>query len=386
MRALAYFKKTFLENLREWKVLSLALVFAPAFVFMMYGYYGAATPAYRILVVNRDAGEKAGSTSPEGAALLDAWRRAAHPDGTPVFTVIETLDLAGAQAQVRARDADLLVEIPAGFGAALASARTSPGAAPPRLVNHADERNLRGSMAMAMSDYVAFTEVSTRIGARLPLDVAVASLGSGRALSDFDLYVPALLALAVVMILFTAATSLVKEVDKGTMTRLMLSRLTTPELLAAVSANQVILGCVALSLAYLAALACGYHSAGSLTALLAVGAAGTLGVVAIAVVCSAFLDSMFELLTVGTFPFFVLMFFSECMFPLPKIPLLAVAGHTLYANDVLPTTLCVRAFNRILNFGAGIADVVFELVVILGLTVVYFAVGSWLFSRRHQRV
>jgi hypothetical protein len=33
-------------------------------------------------------------------------------------------------------------------------------------------------------------------------------------------------------------------------------------------------------------------------------------VVAIAVLVSAFLKSMFELLTVGTFPFFVLMFFS----------------------------------------------------------------------------
>ncbi len=187
------------------------------------------------------------------------------------------------------------------------------------------------------------------------------------------------------MILFTAATSLVKEVDKGTLTRLMLSKLRTPELLAAVSINQVFLGLVALALAYLAALSCGYRSEGSLAALLVVGAAATLGVVAVAVLCSAFLKSMFELLTVGTFPFFVLMFFSECMFPLPKIRVLELGGHTLYANDVLPTTLCVRAFNRILSFGAGLGDVAFELCGILVLAACYFAVGTWLFSRRHQR-
>ncbi|HTP49465.1 MAG TPA: ABC transporter permease [Anaeromyxobacteraceae bacterium] len=384
MRALAYLKKTFLENLREWKVLSLALIFAPAFVFMMYGYYCAATPSYRLLVANHDTQSASGAAGVESAALLRAWREARHTDGKPVFTIVEQSDLEAARVQVRARDADLLVEIPAGFTASIATA-SGKGASPARLTNHADERNLRSSMAMAMSDYVAFTQVATRTGVQLPLDIAVTSLGSGRPVSDFDLYVPALLVLAIIMILFTAATSLVKEVDKGTMIRLMLSRLKTPELLAAVSVNQVLLGIVALALAYLAALGCGYRSEGSLAALLVVGAATTLGVVAIAVLCSAFLKSMFELLTVGTFPFFILMFFSECMFPLPKIPVLAIGSHTFYANDILPPTLCVRAFNKILTFGAGLGDVGFELGGILVLTVGYFAVGTWLFSRRHQR-
>jgi hypothetical protein len=79
MRALAYLKKTFFENLREWKVLSLALVFAPAFVYMMYGYYCAATPAYRLLVVNHDMRDADGVAGAESTALLDAWRQAKHP-------------------------------------------------------------------------------------------------------------------------------------------------------------------------------------------------------------------------------------------------------------------------------------------------------------------
>jgi len=381
MRTLAYLQKTFLENLREWKILSIALLFAPAFVYMMYGYYGAAAPAYRLLVVNHDAAD-----GREAKALIGAWREAKHADAAPMFTVVEQHDLEKGRALVRRRDADLLVEIPTGFTEAVWGYRADKAAQPGRLMNHADERNPRGAMAMAMSDYVAFAHLAARTEARLPLDVAVRSLGSGRPVSDFDLYVPALLVLAIIMILFTAATSLIKEVDKGTMTRLMLSRLRSWELLAAVSINQVLLGLVALALAYLAAQTCGYQSEGSLAALLVVGAATTLSVVAIAVLISAFLKSMFELLTVGTFPFFVLMFFSECMFPLPKIRMLELGSHTLYANDILPTTLCVRAFNRILSFGAGIGDVAFELGCILVLTCLYFAAGTWLFTRRHQRV
>jgi hypothetical protein len=53
---------------------------------------------------------------------------------------------------------------------------------------------------------------------------------------------------------------------------------------------------------------------------------------------------------------------------------------------VLPTSLSVRAFGAILNDGAGLADVRFELAGIVVLTAVYFAVGIWLFRRRHMSV
>lgn len=386
MRAVAYLKKTFLENLREWKVLVLALAFAPAFVYIMYGYFAAAAPSYSLLVVNHDrtGGGTNGATG-EAAGLIAAWTDARHPDGKPVFTLTATEDLEGARARVRDRQADLLVEIPDGFGRALADFRDGKSRAPARIVNHADERNLRGGMAMALSDYLAFSYAASLTSAALPLDMSVKPVGTGKPLNDFDLYVPALLVLAIIMILFTTATSLVKEVDKGTMTRLLLSKLRGWEMLAAVSVNQALLGLAALALAYLAAWTCGYRSEGSVALLLLVGLAGTISVVALAVLTAAFLKSMFELLTVGTFPFFILMFFSECMFPLPKIPVLNLGAKTLYANDILPTTLCVRAFNQVLNFNAGIGDIWFELVSILVLTAGYFALGGWLFFRRHGR-
>ncbi|MFH1807943.1 MAG: ABC transporter permease [Pseudomonadota bacterium] len=386
MRVLAYLHKTFLENLREWKVLSFALVFAPAFVFMMYGYYNAASSSYALLVLDGDRSREAPGPGAEVEVLLSALREAKHADGVPLFVVNEVRDLEAARARVRQRSADLLVEIPAGFAAAVRAFRDGQSSEPAHLVHHSDDKNLRGSMAMALSDYVLYTTLTEVTRARLPLAVSVQPVGSGRPLSEFDLYVPALLVLAIIMILFTAATSLIQEVDRGTLMRLSLSRLKLWELLAAVSANQVLLGLVALTLAYLAALSCGYRSEGSLVVLLVVGALTSLSVVAIAVITAALLRSMFELLTVGTFPFFILMFFSECMFPLPKLPVVQILGHTLYANDVLPTTLCVRAFQQVLNFGAGIRDVGFELVVIGLLTTLYFALGTWLFSRRHGRM
>ncbi|MBE3073232.1 MAG: ABC transporter permease [Acidobacteria bacterium] len=387
MRTLAFLKKTFLENLREWKILILALTFAPFFVYVMYAYFDATAPAYRLLVIDHDgkavAGEPARADHARG--LIQAWRAAAHPDGRPMFTVSETNDEQTAVVSLTNRDADLLVVIPEGFSRSVADYRDRRSKVPARLANHGDEGNLRASMAMAMSDFIAFGYVSLVTNAASPLELDIRRVGSGRTLSEFDLYVPALLVLAIIMVMFTAAASLIKEVDKGTMSRLVLSKLRTAELLAAVSVNQVLIGVTALALALGAAVSVGYRTDGSLTAVLAVGAASTLGVVALSVLVAAFLGSIYELLTVGCFPFFILMFFSEAMMPLPKVTMGHIASHALYANDLLPTSLGVRAFNRILNHGASLADVWFELAGILVLTAIYYAVGAILFARRHCR-
>jgi ABC-2 type transport system permease protein len=241
-------------------------------------------------------------------------------------------------------------------------------------------------MAMAYSDYLAFQYAFLAAGTLPPLLVTVEQVAGTRELSEFELYMPALLVLALIMVMFTAAATLIKEVDKGTMSRLMLSKLRTWELLAAVSLSQVIIGAATLLLAYLAGASVGYRPHGSLLAVLLVGAVSTVAVVAISVLVAAFLRTIFELLTVGCFPFFILMFFSDAMFPLPKIPVAHVAGNVVNATDILPTSLTVRAFNAILNDGAALGGVAFELIGIAVLTAFYFVLGTWLFRRRHMRV
>jgi ABC-2 type transport system permease protein len=378
VRTLAFLEKTFLENLREWKILSLTLAFAPFFVFLMYAYFHAAPSSYTMLVKGGDAHAAGG--------LVAAWKGAIHPDGSPVFQVIEITDTADAKRRVLNREADLLVEIAPGFSDALDGMAPDTKTAPPGLTHYGNASNPRSTVAIGFADYVAFEFAYAATGTTPPIGVNAVMVGATRQVTEFDLYVPALLVLALIMVMFTAAAALVKEVDKGTMPRLILSRLRLGELLAAVSINQVLIGTVTLLLTYLAALSVGYHPQGSLAAVIVVGAVSTLSVVAFGVLTAAFLETIFELLTVGCFPFFVLMFFSDCLIPLPKIPLLRVAGFTFNVTDVLPTSLTVRAFNRILNQGGGLADVGVELGLICALTVVYFTAGAWCYRMRHMRV
>ena len=385
MRMLACLRKTLLENFRDWKILILTLTFAPFFVYLMYAYFHAAPSSYTLLVLNEDRAAPVSPAALGAAGLIAAWTLAGNADGSPIFKVRTVDDAQAAERLVRTREADLLVVIPAGFSASLGALRTNPAGSPPQVTNRHNAANLRSSMAMAMSDYVAFVYASAVTGMPSPLALDAKALDAMPNGSEFDLYVPALLVLAVIMVLFTAAASLIKEVDKGTMTRLVLSRLTTTELLTAITIVQVLIGAVTVLLAYAAAVSVGYHAQGSLAATLAVASLVTVSVVAISVVVAAFMKTVFELLTVGCFPFFVLMFFSDAMVPLPKIPMFHVAGHVVNASDVLPTSLAVRALNRILNDGETLSGVWFEMAGIALLTAAYFAAGIVLFRRRHLR-
>jgi ABC-2 type transport system permease protein len=240
-------------------------------------------------------------------------------------------------------------------------------------------------MAAAWSDSLAYQYAMEWSGSRGPLQFEAESLPLTTSLTDFDLYVPGLLGLALMMLMFTAAATLIKEKDKGTLLRLRLSDMTTTEWMIAMGLSQVIIGLMALALTYLTALIFGYHSTGSLLAVTIVGIFSCLAIIAISVLVAALLRTVFDLMTIGCFPFFILMFFSGGMFPIPTITLFSLGERAINVNDILPTTHSITAFGKILNQGAGLGDVSFEMGAIVLLTALYFAGGIWLFTRRHMR-
>jgi ABC-2 type transport system permease protein len=248
-----------------------------------------------------------------------------------------------------------------------------------------DPANPKYIMAAAWSDSLTYQFAVDWSGLQGPLKFETESLSPLKSLTDFDLYVPGLLGLALIMLMFTAAATLIKEKDKGTIVRLRISNMTTTEWLIAVSLSQVIIGLLAMGLTYLTAVGFGYQSTGSLLAMSAVGILSCLAIVAISVLVAALLRTIFDLMTIGCFPFFIMMFFSGGMFPIPTISLFALGERSINVNDILPTTHSITAFGKILNRGAGLGDVTYEVGAIIVLTVLYFAVGIWLFTRRHMR-
>lgn len=379
MKTLACFIKTFRENLRDWKILIIVIVFAPFFIYMMYMYMGGSgSAAYNIALINKD---KKGTYSHE---LIDEWLKIKSEDGKPVLKIRTISDTVTAKEMIKNKDADLFITIPEDFSDSIITFISDGKGLLSPLKSYGDQANVKYMVAASFIDYTAFSYISQKTGIEIPFNIKYEYAGRGKNLNEFDLYIPALLVLSIIMMLFTAGASIVREVEKDTITRLSLSKLKSAEFMAALTMNQIIIGLICLSLSLLAAFSLGYRTSGSIPLLLLVGAFTCFSVISISIITSCFIKTMFGLLTLGCFPFFILMFFSDCFLPLPKINIFRLAGHQVYLNDVLPTAIATRAFNKILNYDSGFSDVAFELILILALSFIYFFIGVRLFKRKYK--
>jgi ABC-2 type transport system permease protein len=374
-----------IESFRDWKLLSLTLTFAPFFVLLMYAYLGTSAPVYHIAVVNLDAGAVStdGAQVNEGEAFLAALRLVRSESGETILRVREAEE-SEADALLESRRADVVMVVPEGFSESIVAFREGRSFEPVPVRSRGDPGNPDYIMAAVWADMtvMAFVEYTSELES--PVTLSPETVTGSSSLTDFDLYVPGLIILAPMMLMFTAAGALIREKDKGTIIRLRLSNLRVFEWLTAVSTTQVIVGVLAVALTYLTAWGVGYRSNGSLLILLVVAALASLSVMAFSVLVAAYLRTVFDLVTVGCFPFFILMFFSGGMFPLPGTTLFHLGDRAVQLNEILPTTHAIMALNRVMSFGSGLGDIAYELVAMLILTVAFFAVGTWIFTRRHM--
>jgi ABC-2 type transport system permease protein len=390
MRLLGLLKKTAIENIRDWKILVLTLVFAPFFLGLMYLYFENETvKTYHILVMNQDAGTKSEnqSTLRMGNDLIARLKSLATTDGQPVLKIREVADETSGMTELKNRGADLLIKIPANFSGILSRYRKGNNTQKTTVRTIGDPSNGKYMMAAVWCDMTVYQFVQDVAGDNIPLVLMPRTVGGQHtdSLSDFQLYVPGMLVMALVMIMFTAAASLIKEKDTGTIIRLRLSGTPPFQWYLAVTIIQVIIGLLAIGLTLLTAMALGYQISTSPVALAVTGLLSSLSIMAISLVVSAYLRTIFDLMTIGCLPFFILLFFSGAIFPLPKLQIFSLGTHPVHINDILPVTHSIEAFNRILNHHGTMNDVMFEWAAITILTIMLFLWGAWLFSKRHLR-
>lgn len=381
MRFKAYLSKTLKENLRDWKVLIFALFFAPCFVLVLYSAYGNSNHSYNVILINHDQADERSHSN----AVIKLLQEAKYPDGVPEFKLLLSNDIDASLRKLKNRSADAVAVIPEDLSKTLNEAALNDHYTPTKLMLYGDPRNSR----YAVTSILLLTELDTYVRqvtqTRVPVDLEETLIGEGKALTDFDFYVPGIIVMALLNVMFTAGASLIKEVDKGTMQRLVMSRLKTGELFGAIGVIQIGLSLVAMVLALITALICGFEFTGSYPAIILVGALSGVGIIGLALITVSFLKSVYDLMTVGVIPYFFVMFFAGVFFPLPQIQIATFGENVFRLNDLLPLSLSVTALNKVLNFGAGIGDIGFELLGILLVSLAYVGAGLWLFRRRHMQ-
>ncbi len=391
-RLLAVFRKTLREQLRDLASLSMVLVLCPFFVLLYWLMTGGGTTSYKVLVINNDRGMEiagAGSVN-EGVRVVEAMKAVRTASGAPLLRVEMRTDRPAADAELRDRYAAALLILPEDFSRTLHRAAERTGASPPEgrgrpFILSGDAGNTAYAVASVLV-YTALDAVVREVsGVQPPLDFKEEFVSGSRPRSEFEMYVPGLLILSILLLVFTTALPLIREREDRTLRRLRVSRMTAFDLLGGVSLAQLVIGAAAVGLSFLTAVLLGFRSEGSLAAALLVSVLTAGSVIAVGLVTACFCRSVTAVLTIGTLPFFLLMWFSGAGFPFPRVTLFVLGSRPFAVNDILPATHSVTAMNKILSLGSGLGGVVYELAMIVGLTVLYFGAAVWIFRRTQLR-
>ncbi|MNI19385.1 ABC-2 family transporter protein [compost metagenome] len=375
MKLVASIIKSIKENARDWKVLVMVLAFAPFFILLMKLLYGGAAITYHVGVINFDVGKSS-------TELVEILKNTKGQDGSEFFSLSNISNEDELRLKVKDKAIDIGIIIPSDYSDKISDAGVNNTVNPAVINFYGSMGNSRYTTAAVMVADVIVKQGVRTAKVNLPSSISENFLEEKLPMNEFEWYVPGLISLAVLMTLFTASASIVRENEKKTLVRLKLSRLGAFNFLSGICIVQAIVAIAALVISYWTALGLGYKPTGEFGAVLFIGIISSLSMVAISLIVASFLNTVFDVLTVGCFPFFILMFFSGSMFPLPKMNLLNINGHSLGITDILPLTHTANAFNQILNFGAGITDILFDVFMISILTVLYFVIGLLLYQKR----
>ena len=147
-------------------------------------------------------------------------------------------------------------------------------------------------------------------GYDLPVHFTETQLGRSGSRSEFELYVPGMLILAIIMMMFSASAAIVREPEAQTLRRLKISNLSGISFLSGVSLVQIIVAALSLVLALLTAMALGYQLIpGTTWFLILISFLTSLSVIAFSLIFAAFCRSIRDVAIIGTFPLLIFMFF-----------------------------------------------------------------------------
>lgn len=378
-RFLSIFRKSLLEQMRSPWELALIMLTAPAFVIVYWLFFGGGSTAYTLLVLDLDGGPHAGR-------VVEAVAGLAYSNGQPVLKIKTAGSLPEAQSRLRDRDAAALVVIPAGFSSRIdAVAAGRPAGQGDPLVFSGDLTNPTYTVAAVLANGVIDEYLRAETGQPHPIGFLEEPLGGSAARSEFETYVPGLLVISIVMMIFSAAMRVTSEVERGGLRRLALTRLSPLEFLAGISAVQLLVGLAATLLTFAAAAALGFRSQGPLGLAIFIGGLTAFSVIGMGLVVASYSRTSVEALLLANLPLVLMMFFSGGVFPIQRIPLFSLGERNFALFDILPQTHAVLALNKVLTLGAGPGEVIYEVAMVLALSVIYFAFGVWIFGRRVMR-
>jgi ABC-2 type transport system permease protein len=228
--------------------------------------------------------------------------------------------------------------------------------------------------------------IDQALNSQRSIQVKETALGSSGTMNDFDMIVPGILIVSLIMLMFTASIAFVSEVENKTIMRLKLSRLSSLEFLGGIGIVQVMVGVASMVLTLIMAILLGFHYEGSMGIMVLIAGLTSLSIIAFSLIIAAITNSANEVLIVGNFPMFLFMFFTGAAFPLKSEALFTIAGYPVSLQGLMTPVHAISALNKTLVMDMNVWSIIPEIIAILLLTAVYFIIGALIFRKRHMKL
>jgi ABC-2 type transport system permease protein len=368
--------KNLKEQLRDRVTLGLSLLIGPFFVLLYWLMIPSGSTTYAVMIQNLDLGEKGGQV----VALLEDLT---YPSGDRLLDVSLVESRERSELVLQNRDAEVLVIIPEDFSAALTPSAEQGGRGPAEITLVGDLTNPYYAVGAVMAGSVIDEFVQVQSGKAPAVQYLEIALGDSAGRSEFDLYIPGILIISVVMLVFIVSMTISAEVESGTLGRLIMTGTKAWQLLIGLSLPTILWGVGSLWLTLMVAVGLGFESQGSILLALLIGGVTSIAVVGVGLIVAAFSKSVSQSFIIANFPLIFFMFFSGAVYPIPRINLFQIGGIQVSIYDILPPTHAIVALNKILTLGEGFSGVIYELTSLVILSAVFYLLGIWIFKGKH---
>jgi ABC-2 type transport system permease protein len=436
------FRKGLTETLRDRRQFifligfPVVLIAIFAFAFGSGSFLSGGSLPHEIVVINNDAGVRlvANNTTQYtnyGADFRGVLQNATAQNSTEHLFSLSNVNQARAEDLLKSRGIDALVIIPKNFSAGITTmvnnstrvaitsslgqqvlagaGNANPGAGASVVLPQA--RNLSSQLIVeGDSGYVNFLGSQGLISAifdQYKNDVktqAMTAASSGQtqglfndstpiqiqpitgtqSFSFFDYMAPGLIVFALLLQINVVVASLLRDVEKGTLDRLKLSRVSSFDLLFGTFSlwTVITVGQVLVLLAI--AIFLGYHYQGGLSSLalgLLIGVIAGMASISLALIIASFATNERQAASLAAMLSMPLGFLAGAFTPLPRQVLVEYGGHTYQLYDLLPWTWAIAALRSILTYGSGLsADVVLDMIWLIALAAMLFVVGVVIYA------
>lgn len=376
MKTMIFMRKALLELWRSPQLFWVFLLFPSMMVLMYYYAFGQSSGIANyltVLVDNQDDGEL-------GAGFVQAMR-AAEFDGKAAFTVMEGLTPNQAKVLLNEGKAAMLITLPPQFSTAIIENLSQPVQiemlGDPLNDTYAFAQSFLGEILQSYADQIT--------GWQQQLPVSLEFLPNTGTLNDFQVGVPGLVVFGVLFGIITNALLLTRERSDGTLKRIQLSNATAAQFLGGITLAGLFLSLIQMSITFALATVVGFKPVGSLALSIGIGIVAGLSATGAGFMAASFSKNEGEAAGYGTVLMVPLVFLSGAVFPMPYSEWFRVFGQPVQPYDIMPTTHAARAMSKVILYGQGIDNMVYDLSMLVLLSAALLIAGIWLYHHNVLR-